>query len=148
MFCYHSTRIRQLFCEYFIMMWQGTRHLSLFTCEFLSCYRQSQIPSMEGYGWVFFYINSYSVSVINNQAGAQVWSHHQLYPRIAQQKERPSHSHHAKAYPLIATSQDAIQCHLDNRIHRNNMADFMSYRKWRERERERVSSLTVASLAR
>ncbi len=67
---------------------------------------------MEGEGRVFFYVSSYSVSVINNQAGAQVWSHHQLYTRItqeAQQKDRPAHSLCAKAGPLITASQDAPQ---------------------------------------
>lgn len=75
-------------------------------------------------------------SFINNQAGAQVWSHHQLYTRIRQEaplKDRLAHSPRAKADPLITTSPDAQQCHPNNRKHRNNKAEFMSYKK-RERK--------------
>lgn len=76
---------------------------------------------MEQEGWGFFYVNSYSVSVINNQAGAQVWSQHQLYTRITQQKDRPAHSLCAKADPPLTTSPDTPQWHPDNGKHK---ADF------------------------
>lgn len=120
--CYHSTRIRQLFSEYFPLKYRCTCHSCSSMCEFLSCYRQRQIPSVKGWVWVFFYVNNYSVSVINNQAGAQVWSHHQLYTCITWHSIHP-------VPRLIRCSQRHKTHHNDTQTigNRNNKADFMSY---------------------